>query len=534
MLRRLFCLLTFVTIAISQTEAQKFYPDDPVEREPSPRPVEKAVNRKLSDYYDLLLNQLSRPGDHQPRKGPPIPAQGVNTLGEPMEGAWWEKRHYYSRMSIEELQRGPDIGPPPSFKGKWTVVSAKNEGITPGFVIIDPEKRRYFVKFDPLTNPEMATAADSITSRLFYALGYHVPQNYIVYFTDDQLEIGPDVEISDKAGKRRQMTRRDLTEILLKVPRNAEGKYRGTASLTVEGKTIGPPRWYGTRSDDPNDIVPHEHRRDQRGLHVIDAWVNHDDSRAINNLDVLVKKDGVQYIKHYQLDFGSTLGSGTQMANSPRSGAYFFSWSESAKNLFSLGLRVPYWAFAHYPNYPSVGRFEWKVFDPERWVPEYPNTAFENRLPDDEFWAAKQVMAFTDDEIRAVVSTGGLSDKAAEKWLAECLIERRNKIGRAYFAKVLPLDRFTIDNGELKWVDLSRQHGFGGVANVDVQWHTFDNNTKAKTPIPGANSPRLPEIADGQYALAVLTDRANTSHTILVYLRGQSSLQRIVGLERTW
>ena len=32
-----------------------------------------------------------------------------------------------------------------------------------------------------------------------------------------------------------------------------------------------------------------------------------------------------------------------------------------------------------------------------------PITAFENRLPDDTFWAAKQVMAFTDEEIRAIV-----------------------------------------------------------------------------------------------------------------------------------
>ena len=49
-------------------------------------------------------------------------------------------------------------------------------------------------------------------------------------------------------------------------------------------------------------------------------------------------------------------------------------------------------------------------------------------------------MAFTDEDIRAIVSTGQYSDPAAADWLARCLIERRNRIGRAYLGRVLPLD----------------------------------------------------------------------------------------------
>ena len=48
--------------------------------------------------------------------------------------------------------------------------------------------------------------------------------------------------------------------------------------------------------------------------------------------------------------------------------------------------------FASYPRFPSIGKIEWKVFDPERWVPEYPNPAFLNRLPDDEFWGAADAL----------------------------------------------------------------------------------------------------------------------------------------------
>jgi hypothetical protein len=506
---RTFSLLLLAAAAL---HAQRFYADDPLEAEPPPHPVKDIKNRKLSDYFDLLNNQFRKVGERQPGKGPPIRAKAVNTLGEPLQGAWWVKRHYYRRMSIEELKRvpGPDVLP--SVKDKLTVVSAKNEGVTPGFVVLDANQRRFFIKFDPLTNPEMATSADAITSRFFYALGFHVPDNNIVYLDPDQLVLGADITLAGKDGKPRKMLRRDLIEILLKVPKTPDGRYRATASLALPGRPVGPPRYSGMRTDDPNDIVPHEHRRDQRGLHVIDSWLDHDDSRAINNLDALVTEDGRSYIRHYQLDFGSTLGSGTQRANSPRSGAYYFDWSGAARQFFTLGLAPPYWAFARYPHFPSIGKFEWKVFDPERWVPEYPNPAFLNRLPDDEFWGAKLVTAITTDEIRAIVSMGQLSDKKAEDWLVECLAQRRDKIGRVYFSKLLPFDKFAIENGEVVWEDLGASLKYLPAAEVSLQWHSFDNATGAKRPLAGQASKRIPAISAG-YSCLTLQDGRKPSYT---------------------
>ena len=520
--------ILFLGLLAADASAQKFFVDDPLQREPRPLHVEQALNRKFSDYYDLFSNQFGAVGEKQPKKSAPMRALAVNTLGEPMDSGWYEKRHYYRRMSREELVRGPGNGTPPSMAGKWTIVSAKSEGVTPGFVIIDAEKRRFFIKFDPLTNPEMATAADSIGARFFYALGYFVPQNYIVHFKPEQLEIGPNVQMADARGKLRQMIPADIQKLLKRVPVMKEGSYRATASLAVEGKPVGPPRYYGMRSDDPNDIVPHEHRRDLRGLHVLCAWLGHDDSRDINNLDAMVTKDGVQSIRHYLLDFGSILGSASDKANSPRSGDYFFSWTNSATQLFTLGLKPPYWAFAHYPDMPAVGRLEWKVFDPEKWVPEYPNPAFLNLLPDDEFWAAKQVMAFRDEDIAAVVSAGQFSDPKASAYVEECLRKRRDKIGKAYFAKVLPLDRFRVADGKLAWDDLGRDSDQGGVGDVRVQWHRFDNLTEAKSAITGADTAAVP--AQEKYLVAELSSPARPKQTVTVYLRGAA----IVGIERAW
>lgn len=505
----------------------RFYDDDPVTADPKPRDASKAVSRKLSDIYDLFSNLFTRPGERQPAKGPPIRARAVNTLGEPYEPAWFTPRHYWKRLSAEALRRGPGDSRPPA-EGDWTVVRAKSEGVTPGFTIVDARKRMYFMKFDPRSNPEMATGAEMVSSRLFHAVGYNVPENYLVRFTPGRLKLGKEVRIYDNQGRPRGMTPRDLSEILLKVPRDEQGRLRAVASLAVPGKVVGPFRWYGTRSDDPNDIVPHEHRRDLRALHVFSAWIDHDDSRAINNLDSLVDRGGVQTVLHFVQDFGSTLGSGSERANSPRSGGeYLFHWKQAAGQLFTLGLWVPYWARARFPDIASVGKFESEVFDPERWVPEYPNPAWLNRLPDDEFWAARQVAAFTDEDLRAIVAAGEYSDPRAAEWLVKCLAGRRDKIVRAYFAKVLPLDGFEIREGGLRWEDLGR----GG--KVGIQWSLYDNAADTRTVLPGETGARLP-AGDWRYAVARLARGSAPSRKIDVFVRKREGRAEVVGIERFW
>jgi hypothetical protein len=544
-----FVLLSFaVTIYAQPSSPRKFRLDDPLRVAPPPLPVTSAKVRKISDVYDVFLNTFASPAEPQPKAGPPIPAQGVNTLGEVIDTAWYVGRHYFQPMSVEDLMRGPGNTTPPA-DGPWTVVSAKNEGITPGFTIRDRKGELYVMKFDPISNPEIASAADVISSKIFYALGYHVPENYIVYFDRSRLELGEDTRFVDRTGRRRNMNRQDLADVLVKVPRDAEKNYRAIASHYLVGKPVGPRRYHGARRDDPNDTVLHEHRRDLRGFRVFCAWLDHDDSRAINSLDMIVNEDGIPFIKHYLVDFGSTLGSATNGPNSPRSGfEELFSWKSSAREFFTLGLYVPHWAKARYPKLPSVGRFEYELFDPETWTPEYSNPAFSNMLPDDAFWAARQVMAFTDEQIGAMVKTGELSDSRAAEWVTKCLIERRNKIGRVFLPKVLPLDRFAVQDGTLSFVDLTpapgplatsqraksapTTTGQGRLSRqYQVQWAEFDNSTGAHTPIRSEGL----TIPGTSAAYIVATIRADDpKKSVLVYLRRQSGNWEIAGIERTW
>src|SRR5262245_37461940 len=299
-------ILTFLLLLVMGSwlvAAEKFYPDDPLQKEPPPRNVTNVKTRKLNQYYDLLENSFAERGERN-KKGHIVPAQGVNTLGEPVDPAWYTPRHYFKPMSEEELVRGAGGNNPPSPHGSWTVVSAKSEGISPGFVMTDDKGDRYFVKFDPMTNPEMATGAEMISARFFHAVGYHVPDNYLISVTRERLALGANVTLIDADGRKRAMKDGDLDKLLAKVPKTRNGQYRALASHQLQGEPVGAFKYFGTRRDDPNDVVPHEHRRDLRGLFVFCAWLNHNDSRAINNFDTLVAEGGTQYIRHHLQDLG--------------------------------------------------------------------------------------------------------------------------------------------------------------------------------------------------------------------------------------
>jgi hypothetical protein len=517
--------------AVCLLDARKFYDDDPLVREPRPLDVDQVRARKISDVYDLFSHVLATPGEEQTPKLK-VRAGDINTVGDVMDGAWYEKRHARARMTPEEIAVGPGASDPPA-AGAWTILSAKSEGITPGFLIRDENGRLYFLKFDPMGNRELATAADVISSKLFYALGYHVPENYIVYFDRSRLVLQPGTTFRDTHGRRRDLTTRDVGEILTKVPRDADGLLRATASRVVPGKPLGPYRYYGTRRDDPNDTIPHEHRRSLRGLHVFCAWLAHDDSRAINSLDTLVEESGLSYVRHYLIDFGSTLGSASTKINSPRSGfEQFFTWRSAALEFFTLGLYVPKWATIDYPDLPSVGRFSAEHFNPVAWTPEYPNPAFENRLPEDVFWAAEQVMVFSNEDIRAAVRTGKYTDPVAEQYVSDVLIKRRDIIGRAYLSNPLMLSRIRVEGSRVGFDDLAVKYGYlSEPPAYRYAWFEFDNEKEVKTPASGANTAEVPRLRS-RYVGVDITAAGRNNKRVTVYLRQSANGYTVAGIER--
>ena len=222
--------------AADNSVVKKFYADDPLWKEPAPRPVTKVAIRQVDDLYDFLENSYVTPGrERKTIKLGIQPAMDVNTLGEVPNNAWYTNRHGSRRMSITELERGPGNTTPPSNDGAWTIVGAKSDGVTPGFVIEDARKNRYLLKLDPPDYPELCSAADVIGSKFFYALGYSTPENYVVHFRQEDLEIPAGATWRDASGRKHQLTMRAVADLLKSQPKESNGTYRALASRWVGG-----------------------------------------------------------------------------------------------------------------------------------------------------------------------------------------------------------------------------------------------------------------------------------------------------------
>ena len=72
--------------------AQKFYPDDPLLREPPPLVVAKPLKRDINEYYDFFQETFFEPDKQVKKQGNPPPSQAVNTLGEVPDSSWLTNR----------------------------------------------------------------------------------------------------------------------------------------------------------------------------------------------------------------------------------------------------------------------------------------------------------------------------------------------------------------------------------------------------------------------------------------------------------
>ena len=122
------------------------------------------------------------------------------------------------------------------------------------------------------------------------------------------MEIDPKATIRRPSGARTPFTQDDIDAILERVARNPDGTYRVIAGRLIPGKILGNFLYAGTRPDDPNDVVPHEHRRELRALRVFGAWTNLTDLKAANTMDALETRERAIDVKHYLQDVGSTFG----------------------------------------------------------------------------------------------------------------------------------------------------------------------------------------------------------------------------------
>jgi hypothetical protein len=250
-------------------------------------------------------------------------------------------------------------------------------------------------------------------------------------------------------------------------------------------------------------------------------------------------------VKHYLQDVGSTFGMGANGSHDWDEGwEYFFQGNTTRRRLLSFGFALSSWQTAPYTIYDSVGRFEGDRFDPTTWKPHTATTAYIEMCPDDAFWAARRVMAFTDDLIRAIVKTGQLTDAAAEQHLADVLIKRRDAIGRAYLATVNPvIDPALSAAGVLTFGNAAVERGLATPPDsYQAVWSTFDNATGTSKRIgqtTGRDRIEAPSglpSATGSYIKVALSavspSQPPWAQPIDVYFRRIATGWKLVGLER--
>ena len=541
-------LLATLILGARQLPGQKFRTDDPIHADDDrlDTPQEPA-HIQLSDAYDRFGHIFHDFG----RSAIGSEAVNVNTLDEVPDSTWFTNRHGIERMSIEELQGGPNRSDGPHPNETWTVFKSKSQGLTPGFEVRDGRGDRYVIKLDPVDIPELSSAAEVIATKIFYAIGYHVPENYIVRYHPDRFEIEPGTQVEDQFGDQSPLTSWRFRRMIRRVPRLPDGSMRLTASKYIPGIPIGPFRYHETRSDDPNDIFSHEDRRELRGLRLIAAWTNHDDTRAHNTQDTWVNENGKGYIQHYLLDFGSTFGSGSVDMQFPNlSFQYWLDLEQVKKNMVGFGFVVPPYRHVKWPEFPeyqAVGRWEGTYFDPEGWRNDYPNPAFVRMTPRDAFWAAKLIMSFTPEELQAIVETGEYSRPEWSQYFLKVLIERQQKCGRFGINGVNPLDEFRATENGLEFTNLSEKYGFvDNRTSYRVSWSIYNNAADTVEAIGEAVTQKetrlsLPTgvLTTGEENLflradirSLHDDHPEWNKPVRVYLRFSGPSYHVVGIDR--
>ena len=122
-------------------------------------------------------------------------------------------------------------------------------------------------------------------------MGYNQVETYLSTLDPKKMSIDPKATIRRPNGKRTPFKEDDINAIFEQVARNKDGTYRVVAGRLIPGKILGGFFFNGTRPDDPNDLVPHEHRRELRALRVFGAWTNLTDLKAANTIDALDERE---------------------------------------------------------------------------------------------------------------------------------------------------------------------------------------------------------------------------------------------------
>ncbi len=514
------------------------------------KPANRRYARTLYHVDGYVVRRLTRLMELDPTRR----AANVNALDEVPDSSWFTNRIGRRDLSVAEIHRGPNADDGPEQHKPWVITGSKVGGMSVGFLIKDARGRKYLLKFDDRRYPEVETAADVIAQRILWAIGYNVPEDTIVQFRRDELVVAEDAVNRDTMGNKSPMTVADLEDGLAKVYRDDRGVYRGLVSRYLPGVPIAGYSREGTRGDDPNDLIPHQRRRELRGQVAIFGWLNHTDLQEDNTLDVWEEdpeRPGVHFVRHYLIDFGKSLGVMGHTNHDPAVGySHKVDLEQALYSLVSFGLWRRPWEGLSSPGLRGVGLYAAERYDPGEWRSSSPYWPFKDADRFDAFWGAKLLIRFTPAQLRAAVEEGKYSDPRATEYMVETLVARQRRTARYWFEQVAPLDQFELrsrgDQISLCFDDLALRYRLAdGAGPTRYQLIAYDYDG-APTGWRGAVAPRadgracvdelrLAADRDGYTILRIVTrrgDRALPETHLHLARDPEGGSPRIIGLRR--
>jgi hypothetical protein len=510
--------------------------------------------------WDGADNSIFRPLARVFAVDPAGTATNVNAFDEVPDSAWFTNRIGRRHPSPEELLAGA-CGPNDLLDGEtaapgaWVIDQGKGNGASPGFRIKVADKFKFLLKTDSLQQPERPTAASAIGAAIYHAVGFNTSCEQIVYFHRRVLTLTPGLVEKDNSGIPRPFDEKALERVFRQAKRRGE-LVRMQASAWLPGYLLGPFRYEGTRCDDPNDVIPHQDRRELRGARVLASWINHFDSREQNSMDTWIASDpkvrdgSPGHVRHYYLDTSDSFGSEWDWDEISRrlGNSYLLDWGDIGYDFITLGTTVRPWERARRnPGFELFGYFHYLDFDPEGWKNEYPNPAFSRATERDNAWMARILSKFEPEDVERLVALGAFTQPEHSAFLTEVLEQRLRRILSRYLSRLSPLAEPRVEaNHRVCMLDLARRRNVAEppAFRYEARWREGNASRPldvevgpagevcVRAPIAAPDGAPAPDDASRYRVLALSNGFARYVLLLHLYDLGPARGLRVVGLER--
>ena len=360
----------------------------------------------------------------------------------------------------------------------WVIDHGKDNGSTLGFRIKLQDKGKYMLKADDEGLPERASAASVIGAAIYDEIGFNTSCEQVVVFKKDQLKLTPGLEVFDNEGISHPFDEAALDKALKSTTHYEGDMIRMQASKWLPGQTLGPFRYIGTRKDDPNDVIDHQHRRELRAGQVVAAWINHWDAREQNSMDVWfsanekAKDSSPGHVMHYILDTSDSMGGAADPDELARrlGHSYNFDFADVTTALLTFGIiEFPWDRAGKLPGKEKFSYFTTRDFTPDTWKPLYPNPAFLAISEHDAAWMARKLARFSPEDIERLVALGKWKNPEDAKFLTDTLEVRLKRILTRYFSKLSPLGEVRLDGTKICATDFARLREIGPASSFNYR-----------------------------------------------------------------